>query len=77
MENANDRNSAGPPCYRAVEFVGGPMDGLRLVEGIERFGEAEPVDGRVCFSVGDSGAKYARRDRVEDGVLYLDVMEPR
>ena len=51
------------------------MDGLRLVEGIEPFGEAAFGKGRLVFSVGDSGAKYASRDRVEGGVLYLDIAE--
>lgn len=72
-ENAD--GSAVTACYRAVEFVGGPMDGLRLVKGIEPFGESNPSDARVVFSVGESGVKYERRDLVEGGVLYLDIVE--
>ena len=56
--------------YDAVEFCGGPMDGLRLVDGIAPF--AKVLD-QQAISVQGSDARY-KLSCVRDRVLYLECV---
>jgi len=58
--------------FRAVEFIGGSMDGVCLVSGIEVFNQPERDGEKVSFSLNGTRDRYVRRG-VQAGVLYLDL----
>jgi hypothetical protein len=73
MSDQRDRDSAARLCYASVEFVGGPQDGLRIVDGSERFKPTDMSKGkRMLYSADGGRSLYASRVAPEGGTLFLD-----
>jgi len=59
----------------AVEFVGGPQDGLRIVKGVEGFKPSDMIGGRRRLYSADGGrAIYAARIAPDGCTLFLDYV---
>jgi hypothetical protein len=73
MKNNRRRKSTPRLCYASVEFVGGPQDGLRIVDGSERFKPTDMSEGKRRLYSADGGRSlYASRVAPEGGTLFLD-----
>ena len=67
-------DDGAPYGCEAVEFVGGPRDGLRLVDGVEHFFKAMQDGGPKTFAITGDDVMYVPREHIEDGVLFLDAV---
>jgi hypothetical protein len=74
MQEKQHFGGAGSLGYSVVEFVGGPVDGLRIVEGIENFRPSVPGElVQNIYSIDGFSATYLPRVAAENGTLFLDL----
>lgn len=77
MQEKQHFEGPGSLGYSVVEFVGGPVDGLRIVEGIENFRPSVPGElVQETYSIDGWSASYLGREAPENGTLFLDVCRP-